>query len=208
MQWRARLIAGCALLSLGFGSTTACGDDDDEGPTRRDGGPRSNAPADGGKRPPIVVTPRQAIAGACLVQLIAGPDHFNDCTGLDQLEACARRQCDLETCIDQCTQYMTCLYESSTACDPTCYPEDGCGSCMATVTQCIFSGTCLDTFECVEQIEGGRCDELRACCGEQQGELRQQCMQVAEATAAAQGEMACSNFLNAVAMFAGAVPCN
>jgi hypothetical protein len=206
MQWRARLIAGCALLSLGFGSTTACGDDDDD-PTGRDGGPRSNAAADGGKQPPLAVTPRQAVAGACLVQLVAGPEHFNDCTGLDQLEACSRRQCELETCIDQCTQYMTCLYESSTPCDPSCYPEDGCGSCMSTIAQCIFTGTCIDTFQCVEEIEGGRCDELRACCDAQNGELRDRCMQVAEVTAAAQGEAGCANFLGAFPMFENAVPC-
>jgi len=201
MQWKARLIGGCAALCL----SAACGDDDDA--ASRDGGAQSTGERDGGRRPPIVVTPRQAVAGACTVQLIAGADHFNDCTGFDQLEACARRQCELENCIDQCTQYMTCLYESETPCDPSCPAEGGCSSCMATMAQCVFGGTCSQTFACVERVEGGRCDELRACCGEQQGQLNDQCLLVAEAAASAQGEEGCAQFLQALPSLADAAVC-
>jgi hypothetical protein len=203
MQWKARLIGSCAALCM----LVACGDDDDDDGAGRDGGAKSNVDRDGGPKAPIVVTPRQAVAGACLIQLVAGPEHFNDCTGFDQLEICARQQCELETCIDQCTQYMTCLYESTTPCDSTCLPETGCLNCMQTVGQCVFEGTCVDTFACVEQVEGGRCDALRACCGEQQGQLREECMLVAEATAAVQGEKGCAQFLEAVPALADAAVC-
>ncbi|HMI94444.1 MAG TPA: hypothetical protein VK509_23890 [Polyangiales bacterium] len=206
MQWKARLIGSCTALCLCSCLFAACGDDDEDA-TGRDGGAKSNVDRDGGRKPPIVVTPRQAVAGACLIQTVAGKDHFDDCTGFAQLEACTRQQCELETCVDQCTQYMTCLYESATPCDSACLPETGCLNCMQTVGRCVFEGTCVDTFACVEHVDGGRCDALQSCCGEQQGELRDQCMLVAKATAATQGEKGCAQFLEAVPSLADAAVC-
>jgi hypothetical protein len=102
---------------------------------------------------------------------------------------------------------MACLYESPTACDPACGADSPCATCMVAITQCVVEGTCLDTFVCVEQVEGGRCDALRECCDTQTGDLRDQCNLVAKAAAAAQGEQACASFLETVPSFAGGVPC-
>lgn len=187
------LLASCSLLG--------CGDDDD--------GDRAGASVDrdaGATRDaevvstPIAVTAGQAVAGVCLLKLSTPASQFAHCTGFDHYEACARRQCDLELCLDQCTQYLTCLHGSSTVCDEDCVPDDACSACMSAVAQCALSSTCIETFGCAPRVEGGYCDQLRDCCALQDDQLQRECMVLAEATAALQGEVQCLNLLHTVPM--------
>jgi hypothetical protein len=206
MQWKLWLVARGAGLALWcVCGSAACGDDDDA--SGSDGGARSTGQRDAATRPPVVITPVQAVAGACTFMFTLNQDQFAQCTGFEQLETCARRQCELDLCVDQCTQFMTCLYESKETCDQECQPEEGCAECMSTLLQCAVTGTCLETLHCAKEVSGGYCDQLRACC-ERQTELREQCSLVAEATANLQGEQNCRYFLDTIpALSDASVPC-
>ena len=185
------LLASCSLL--------ACGDDDDgdraDAAVGRDAGATRDAEV---VSTPIAVTAGQAVAGVCLLKLSTPASQFAHCAGFDHYEACARRQCDLELCLDQCTQYLNCLHASPEVCDDECVPEDACAVCMSTVAQCALSGTCIETFGCAPRIKDGYCDQLRECCAAQDDQLRGECMVLAEATAALQGERQCLTLLHTV----------
>jgi hypothetical protein len=198
-QWWSWLAACSALLLL-----AACGDDD----LAPDSGMRSAA-RDASTRPskPFVVTPSEAVAGACIFRLTAGREHFSDCTGFDGLEACARRQCDLDNCIPLCPEYMACLQASTTPCDESCTPENDCIGCMSDVTDCIFRSTCIGTFSCADPVEGGYCDQLRECC-RLQGDWTTDCGLIAETAATTSGEVSCKQILPVIEMaHPGATPC-
>jgi hypothetical protein len=183
------------LLAAGGGAS--CGGDDDAA-VGRDAGAREER--DAGSGPPIAVTAGQAVAGVCLLK-VANPDRlFAHCKGFAEYEACARRQCDLELCLDQCGQYVGCLQASPKVCDESCVPEDACSSCMSEVAQCALSSTCIGTFSCAERVEDGYCDQLRACCELQSDQLRDECKVLAEASAAIQGEQSCRTLLGTVPM--------
>jgi hypothetical protein len=169
----------------------------------------SGAERDGSARPstPFVVTPSQAVAGACILKVAAGREHFSDCVGFDRLEACARRQCDLDSCIPLCPEYMACLRASTTPCDETCAAETDCARCMSTLTSCIFESTCIGTFSCVEPVAGGYCDQLRECC-KIQGDWSTDCGLFAETAATTAGEDSCKQILPIIQMaHPGATPC-
>ena len=203
-RWCWLIACGAGLVSVATGAA-ACGDDDDAEP--RDAGRAQAGERDGAALPSVVVTPQQAVAGACLLKGTLGEEQFAKCKGLHQLEACARQQCELDLCVDQCTEYMTCLYQSPLSCDDTCYPQGGCAQCMSTIVECVFRGTCLETLQCAKQVSGGYCDQLRACCLEQ-GDLTDQCSLVAEATAVLQGEPNCRYFLDTIPSLSdNGVPC-
>lgn len=202
-QWQSWLAALVVLLA-------ACGDDD---VSTLDGGSRDGhgGASDAGKPklPHIRITPFQAVASACVFGLSLGREHFDECTGFDKLEACARRQCDLDSCIAQCPQYIECLAASSTSCDTNCAPENDCITCMSQVTNCEFKSTCIGTFQCAKPVANGYCDELRACCRKQDGDWSTDCMLIAEAAATTSGEMSCQQFLQVVDQaHPDGVPCN
>lgn len=202
-SWWLRRGALFALLAVH--GALGCGDDHDATPARpRDAG---GGKLDAGPAPPIHITPGQALAGACVLSANSTAFDVSRCRGLDKLEVCARQQCDLELCIDQCPQYVSCLQASDEPCPPDCVAELGCQVCVAEVTRCALTGTCVHTFTCAERVRGGYCDQLFRCC-EKQGERSADCMTLAEASAALQGEQTCRTLLGTVSMLGDAgVPC-
>lgn len=198
---------GTVSVVLLAGSLSGCGDDgEDDGP--KDGAIAEAGPRDGAApAPAITVSPELAISGACLVKLGVNGEAFEECTGFERLETCARQQCDLDLCIEQCPQYYRCLQASAVPCDDACVPENACAHCMSQIAQCVFMGSCIGSLHCAELVEGGYCDQLRSCC-EEVPEMRQLCGALAEATSSLQGEATCRQLLGTVpSLFDGSVSC-
>lgn len=207
MQTGARsLLRGFVALGTWVAACSAsgCGDDDaHDAPRGRDAA--SDAAQDGASEAlPFAVTPGEALAGVCVIKAASTEHGFARCTGFEQLEACARRQCDLELCIDQCPEYLTCLQVSDVVCDDRCVAEGACLRCMSEVAQCAFSSTCIETFGCAKRVAHGYCDQLRDCCAQQGDQLLRECMVLAEATASIQGEGGCRTLLDSVSALSDA----
>ena len=141
-------------------------------------------------RPPNLVTAQ--LAGLCVL----GPGAFGQgtCPNLDTLADCALTHC-VASCLDVCSEYVSCLGGAGSACSAQCQPSPGCASCLGTSTQCML-GFCQDELACAPApTPGGPCTALRACCA-RQGALVESCNHYADLVERLSGDASCLGALS------------
>lgn len=125
---------------------------------------------------------RAVLAGLCLGKMIVR-DNTQDCPNPKELNACASMHCEVDPCVETCSDYTTCIDQQASAgadiCHAslvTCPASEACSSCSGAITQCVF-GFCLDQVGCAAPImPGGPCSQLEACCNMQGDQDAQTCL--------------------------------
>ena len=135
---------------------------------------------------------RAVVGGLCLARMIVR-DNTQSCPNPDELDECERAHCELDSCIAQCGEYLTCIQQSNEpACDSayTCPIPQACADCQSRVVSCSF-GFCVNALACAAPVmPGGPCSQLEACCA-QQGDQATQCLESVHLLEKISGDPSC-----------------
>jgi hypothetical protein len=134
---------------------------------------------------------RAQIAGLCLTRSIVR-DNVQACPNPIELDKCASEHCELDACVQQCTDYIACLAKDSAPCSVafTCPIDDACAQCQSRVSSCVF-GFCADQIACAAPVTpDGPCSQLEACCA-MQGDDAASCLDTVHLLEKLSGDPSC-----------------
>lgn len=140
---------------------------------------------------------RAVISSLCLGRMIVR-DNAQDCPNPKELNACASMHCEVDACLETCSDYTACLDQQvSTGTDicqaalVQCQVAQDCSTCIGNINRCVV-GFCLDQLACAAPImPGGPCSQLEACCNMQSDAEAQPCLDEVRALEKLSGDPSC-----------------
>jgi hypothetical protein len=153
------------------------------------------APApDGGVIEAVPVELRAVVAGLCLGRSIVR-DNAQECPNPKELEACGRAHCDLDPCVQACSDsgYIACLQgHGKDPCEAVnvCDIDAKCADCQSRISTCTLN-FCSEQLACAAPVTpDGPCSQLLACCA-MQGDMATMCLDIVQSIAKFSGDPSC-----------------
>ena len=137
---------------------------------------------------------RAYVGGLCATKLIARTT-TDECPKPKAYADCAAEHCELDSCIEACADYASCLKDESDPCAGTCPQSDACAACVMSTFQCVL-GSCPEVVACAAPpTPGGPCSKVEACCM-QQGDRAGFCLDLLRQVERLSGDPSCEGLLN------------